>query len=111
MIGKSALWRSLTKKIVNVLTGMMTQSWREYPSLVNTPSKSQLLGHLLTLAGFEGVLYASTRTGKRNLALFTRQFKNSVSIVRALSPPATARQCELSALTFRELESPPRSRS
>jgi hypothetical protein len=90
---------------------VMTESWREFPTLVNTPSNSQLLGHLLTLAGFEGVVYASTRTGKKNLALFTRQFKNSTSIVRAVSPPATATQCELSASTFRNLEHLPRSRA
>jgi hypothetical protein len=90
---------------------VMTESWREFPTLVNTPSNSQLLGHLLTLAGFEGVVYASTRTGKKNLALFTRQFKNSTSIVRAVSPPATATQCVLSASTFRNLEHLPRSRA
>jgi hypothetical protein len=85
---------------------VMTESWREFPTLVNTPANSQLLGHLLSLAGFEGVLYSSTRTGKRNLALFTRQFENSASIVRAVAPPASATRCELSSSTYRDLERP-----
>lgn len=84
----------------------MLENWREYPSVMNTPANSQLFGHLLSLAGFEGALFASTRTGNKNLVLFTRQFKNSSSIVRALKPPASARHCELNALTYAEFEYP-----
>jgi hypothetical protein len=51
----------------------MVENWRHNPSVMNTPANSQLFGHLLSLAGFEGVLFSSTRTGKKNLALFTRQ--------------------------------------
>jgi hypothetical protein len=87
-----------------LFASIMTESWREIPTLVSTPSNSQLFGHLLSLAGFEGVLYSSTRTRKRNLALLTRQFENSTSVIRAISPPATATQCELSSLTYRDLE-------
>jgi len=79
-----------------LFVSVMTESWREFPTLVSTPSNSQLLGHLLSFAGFEGVLYSSTRTGKKNLALFTRQFHNSSSIVCAIAPPEAATQCELS---------------
>ena len=92
---------SSTKELFD---SIMTESWREMPTLVSTPSNSQLLGHLLSLAGFEGVLYSSTRSGKNNLALFTRQFANSSSLVRAVSPPATATQVELSSSTYRDLE-------
>jgi hypothetical protein len=83
----------------------MIEGWREFPVQVNTPANSQLFAHLLIQAGFEGVLYSSTITGKRNLALFTRQFKNSVSIVSVLDPPSGATCCELSAKTFTQLES------
>jgi hypothetical protein len=82
----------------------MLENWREYPSVVNTPANSQLFGHLLSVAGFEGALFSSTRTGKGNLVLFTRQFKNSASLVRVLNPPTNARCCELSALTYKGLE-------
>jgi hypothetical protein len=84
----------------------MVEGWRAYPAMWSTPSNSQLIGHLSAQAGFEGILYSSTRTGKKNLALFTRQFKNSASIVKVLNPPPTATSCELSANTFNDLESP-----
>jgi hypothetical protein len=88
-------------------TTLRAEEWRQYPVMWNTPSNSQLLGHLLTQSGFEGVLYTSTRTGKRSLALFTRQFRNSSSVVRVKNPPPTATCCELSATTFEDLELKP----
>jgi hypothetical protein len=87
-----------------LLASFMYENWRENPSIMNTPANSQLFGHLLSLAGFEGALFSSTRTRKKNLVLFTRQFKNSASVARVLNPPATARCCELSAQTYSELE-------
>jgi hypothetical protein len=61
-------------------------------------------GTLISIAGFERALFSSTRTGNENLVLFPRQFKNSISLVRVLKPPSTARCCELSALTYTELK-------
>lgn len=87
-----------------LFNSFMLENWRELPTVVNTPANSQLFGHLLSIAGFEGALFSSTRTGNKNLALFPRQFKNSASLVRVLKPPSTARCCELSALTYIELE-------
>ena len=87
-----------------LLNSFMLENWREFPTIVNTPSNSQLFGHLLSIAGFEGALFSSTRTGKKNLVLFPRQFKNSASLVRVLKPPSTARCYELSAQTYAALE-------
>jgi hypothetical protein len=87
-----------------IFDSFMIEGWREFPVQVSTPANSQLFAHLLIQAGFEGVLYSSTITGKKNLALFTRQFKNSASIVSVLDPPGGARCCELSANTFTQLE-------
>jgi hypothetical protein len=85
----------------------MAEEWRQNPVMWNTPANPQLIGHLLTQAGFEGVLYTSARTKKRNVALFTRQFRNSSSVVRVKNPPPTAICCELSAATFEDLEPKP----
>ena len=82
----------------------MTENWREFPAQLSTPANSQLFGHLISHAGFEGVLYSSTVTGKQNLALFSRQFQNSASIVRALDPPVGAICVELSAATYLDAE-------
>ena len=87
-----------------LLSSFMLENWREYPSVVNTPANSQLFGHLLSVAGFEGARFSSTRTRKNNLVLFPRQFKNSASTVCVLKPPTNARCCELSAVTYKELE-------
>jgi hypothetical protein len=89
-----------------LLNSFMGENWREHPSILSTPANSQLFGHLLSLAGFEGALFSSTRTGKNNLVIFTRQLKNSASLVRVLNPPASARCCELNALTYAQLEYP-----
>ena len=88
-------------------TTFMAEEWRQNPVMWNTPANPQLIGHLLTQAGFEGVLYSSTRTSKLSLALFTRQFRNSSSVVRVKNPPPTATCCELSATTFEDLEPKP----
>jgi RES domain len=87
-----------------LLSTFMMEHWRECPTVWNTPSNSQLFGHLLSQAGFEGVLFSSTRTGKKNLALFTRQFKNSPSVVKVVNAPPTATLTELTALNYAELE-------
>jgi hypothetical protein len=87
-----------------LLATFMAENWREFPAVWNTPANPQLFGHLLTQAGFEGVLFSSTRTGEKNLALFTRQFKNSASSIRACNPPKYATCCELSADTYPDLE-------
>jgi hypothetical protein len=37
----------------------MAENWREFPAQFSTPANSQLFGHLLAHAGFEGVLFSS----------------------------------------------------
>jgi hypothetical protein len=87
-----------------LLDSFMVEGWRQDPNLWGTPANPQIFGHLVSQAGFEGILYASIRTGKRNLALFPRQFKNSSSIVSVIGAPASAVCCELSAKTYEDLE-------
>jgi hypothetical protein len=94
----------LIKTADELLRSFMAENWRELPAVFSTPANSQLFGHLLTQAGFEGVLYSSTITKRSNLALFPRQFENSSSIVRAIAPPSGARCTELSADTYRDAE-------
>jgi hypothetical protein len=56
-------------------TTFMAEEWRQYPVMWNTPANPQLFGHLLTQAGFEGVLYSSTRTSKRSVAFSLGNFE------------------------------------
>lgn len=46
-------------------TTFMAEEWRQYPVMWNTPANPQLIGHLLTQAGFEGVLYNAKRQAQR----------------------------------------------
>lgn len=64
----------------------------------------QLLGNMLSHAGFEGVLFASTITGKRNLAIFTRQLHHSESVIQVIDPPRRARCCVLDASNHADAE-------
>jgi hypothetical protein len=94
----------LIKSAKELFESFMVEHWREFPTVRNTPSNSQLFGHLLSLAGFEGALFSSTRTGKKNLVLFPRKFEHSNSRVIVRNPPAKARCTELSSATFLECE-------
>jgi hypothetical protein len=87
-----------------LLESFMIEGWRQDPNLWSTPSNSQIFGHLVSQAGFEGILYTSVRTRHRNLALFPRQFKNSSSIVSVVGASPSASCCELSAKTYEDLE-------
>ncbi len=94
----------LVKTAKELQRSFRSENWRELPTLFSTPANSQLFGHLLTLAGFEGVLYSSTITRKSNLALFSRQFEQSSSTVYVKDPPSDARCTELSAATYADVE-------
>jgi hypothetical protein len=83
---------------------LMAENWRQYPTMWSTPANSQLLGHMLSHAGFEGVLFSSTITGKRNLAIFPRQLHQSESVIQVVDPPAHARCCVLNATTHADAE-------
>lgn len=83
---------------------LMAENWRQYPAMWSTPANSQLLGHMLAHAGFEGVLFSSTITGRRNLAIFPRQFHHSESVIEVVAPPPHARCCILNAATHGDAE-------
>jgi hypothetical protein len=82
----------------------MAENWREFPAQFSTPANSQLFGHLLAHAGFEGVLFSSTITKKLNLAVFPRQLQNSTSTIRVIDPPSAAKCRELGAATYSDAE-------
>lgn len=94
----------LVKTAKELQRSFMAENWRELPSIFSTPANSQLFGHLLALAGFEGVLFSSTITKRLNLGLFSRQFEHSSSTVYVKDPPVGARCTELSATTYADAE-------
>jgi RES domain-containing protein len=82
----------------------IAENWRELPAQFSTPANSQLFGHLLSIAGFDGVLFSSTITGKHNLAVFPRQLENSASLIQVLEPPPGAKCSVLSAANYVDAE-------
>jgi hypothetical protein len=57
-------------------------NWRRFPMNVDIPAGSQILGEIAHAAGLEAILYKSVRkSGKRCLAIFTRNLVNSDSFV------------------------------
>lgn len=94
----------LIKTARELQQSFMAANWREFPALLSTPANSQLFGHLLSHAGFDGVLFSSTITKRLNLAVFPRQLQNSRSAIRAVEPPNSARCTELNAETYADAE-------
>jgi RES domain len=69
-----------------LLNSLMSDTWRALPTAADIPANPQVFGKLLCSAGFEGVLYRSVHTNRRNLAVFTRQLVNSESEIHVQPP-------------------------
>ncbi|SRR6266404_5096867 len=66
---------------------------RNWPTLFDVPAASQIFGRIVLDAQVEGILYKSVLTGKPCLALYHRNFGNSLSYVE-LDDPAPAEVLE-----------------
>ena len=55
------------------------------------PANSQIFGHLVFLAGIDGIIYPSKLTTKDCLVCFPRNFANSASVVEIDDPTPDAR--------------------
>ena len=60
---------------------VLAANWRAWPIQFDVPSNSQVLGRLLYDAGYEAVVYPSTRNGKRCIAVFPTSLSDSQSFV------------------------------
>lgn len=94
----------LARTADQLFQSMLTEHWRQYPTMFNSPANSQLFATWLIQAGFEGVKYISTKSGKASVAVFTRQFEHSDSVIAVVDPPAEATHCLLNRDTFKEAE-------
>ena len=81
-----------------LMTSVMLENWNAWPVHFDVPSNSQVLATMVIDAGFEGILYPSTKDGKNCLAIFTRTMKHSESRI-ALHPdrPANIEFAEINA--------------
>ena len=95
----------LVRTPTELLESIMVTNWRELPVQCDTPANSQVIGRLVADSGYDGILYRSTKTGERNLAVFTRNLAHSDSVIRvAPEPPAQVRLRQLDASNYGDAE-------
>ena len=74
------------------------ENWQAKTAQFDLPSNSQVFGKLLVDSGFEGVLYRSSKTNKKCLAVFTRQLAGSDTVIALHDDrPPGIDHCELNA--------------
>ena len=62
-----------------MLSELMHKNWKYMPTVYDIPSNPQVFGQLVYHAGIDGILYPSARTGKKCLAIYTRNFAHTSS--------------------------------
>jgi hypothetical protein len=71
-----------------LLDSFLSPSWRKEPAQFDIPANSQIFGQLAHQAGIDGILFHSTKTGKKCLAVFPSNFGGgSSSLVVDDEPP------------------------
>jgi hypothetical protein len=70
-----------------LLQALLNPHWRINPASFDIPANSQIFGHLIYLAGIEGILYPSKFTKKLCLALFLNNFANTDSFIQLDDTP------------------------
>jgi len=66
---------------------LMATNWREWPAQFQIPANPQVFGRLVMDAGFDGVLYQSTRANSKCMAIFPSNIDGSDSYVELADEP------------------------
>ena len=81
----------IVKSSSELLATILAKDWRNWPENFDVPANSQILGHLLYIAGLEGVVYPSKLTGKDCLAVFPANFNKGSSFIQIDGDPPHAK--------------------
>ena len=94
----------LVKSAGQLMTSLLAHNWRLYPSQYEIPANPQVFGRIVVDAGFDGIVYASTKGPKACAALFPTNFSGSESHVELAdeAPPGTT-HATLNQETWREI--------
>ena len=86
---------------------LLANEWKYYPVQHEIPANSQLFGRMLRDAGFEAILFPSTKVAKsKNLAIFTENLNKSESFVALQDPtPDSVKFSKLECTNWKELSS------
>ena len=83
---------------------ILTNAWRFWPTQLQIPSNSQIMGRLIKDAGFEGIIYPSTKGAGRCIAVFPEVFDRSDSYLELKDEaPTGVTYTRLDSLTWRDL--------
>lgn len=86
---------------------LLAPGWRGMPAQFEVPANSQIIGCLLIEAGFEGILYPSSKGKGLCIALFPEVLINSESYVELIDPvPAHLGHRRLDSTTCQALMEP-----
>jgi hypothetical protein len=80
------------KQILNLV---VNHNWRVLPMQFGLPSQSHVLADLIRAAGFEAILYQSTKGPGKCLAVFPEALENGSHIALRDVPPATVKYTRL----------------
>lgn len=79
----------LVRTAIGLQRQLLHPYWRAEPAQHELPSNSQIFGRLCVAAGVQAILYPSTRNGgKRCIALFTQNWRQSSAYVELDGPVA-----------------------
>ena len=92
---------SLPSELKKVL---LQHNWREWPTLYDIPSSSQIFARLIEAAGFEGILYPSTKGNNNCISIYLRNLDGSDSYVELCDkPPTSVKHTKLYSENWRSL--------
>jgi hypothetical protein len=74
--------RPLVFDVESLMRALSEPNWRGWPRQHGLPASCQIFGELAWSAGYEGILYRSTKRGGKCLAVFPQNFAQSESSVR-----------------------------
>ena len=64
----------IIKTTKQLLASLLLPNWRDIPNRFDVPSNPQIFGHLVCMAGIEGILYPSKLTNEPCLVVFAQNF-------------------------------------
>ena len=95
---------SVIRSAKTLRDNLMAENWREWPTLHDIPSNSQIFGKILVDAGFEGILYPSSKGAGTCLAIFPKNLRKSCSFVEVSdAAPKELKNKRLDSSTFSKL--------
>lgn len=79
----------LITKPSHLKRSFMATSWQHFPIMYDMPSNSQIFARILILAGFEGILYRSSKSKNNCVAVLLDNFDDSESHINLSDPAPT----------------------